>query len=692
MQRLTSTGLLTGTGYEISSKLRGKFFTGSHYPQASVGDDLFRLGQLPCNESILKLQSLNKALRSCPRLSGPGCTGSRYEHLLPLLSVDSAFRSFHRLCEDILIGRVPGGPTGIASTTFLTGLLTPLKKGDEDVRPLAAPEPIRRLLARAVCTEYRSAFAEALEPLQCAVGVAGGAEIAQKTVDAFAKLHPDYAFFKLDAENAYCSQWRRTAVEQACVDIPELAPFWRLCYVRPSQSQYLYRHSSQPYWIFSDTGVDQGDGLAPVLFSFGMKPGANALLKALQERAQGRPVLLLLYLDDVIVAVPKDLSLDVLPLASAAFGPGLHGAPGAGLTFKLGESGQCKVWSPSGLEGIAIPNGVRWNDGAFVFLGLACHELELGNSLLDLGMVAGDTQAGIASHWDSVSNIASRLADTVLSLYHERMDIADVTQEVVMNTAQIVNLLHLLRAYPPHLLQDQIAKVDQHLQCTFLALADATPSWKQASKQLCLRIRDGGFGIGTLQARHAAAYLGSWAQCLAGVVTRLPSEDAHAIVQAFTEHVGPGTTIWEPVAEAQHIIMKQGLAPGKLIDWADAAVAPLFKMQRSLYNSVARASMSRLLEASNRKERARLRSCGGLGGGAFLWASPVEGDQTEVTDGAFAFSIRWRLGLPLTNVHGTCQVWNRAQSRACGAPLDPFWGAMLQLANAGASNFSVTPA
>ncbi len=91
----------------------------------------------------------------------------------------------------------------IPNTAFLVGLRTPLRKGEMDVRPLAAPEPVKRLLACAVSDEYRDDFAQELESLQCAIGVAGGTEVAQKTVDTFARLHPDYVFFKLDVENAY---------------------------------------------------------------------------------------------------------------------------------------------------------------------------------------------------------------------------------------------------------------------------------------------------------------------------------------------------------------------------------------------------------------------------------------------------------------------------------------------------------
>ena len=43
-------------------------------------------------------------------------------------------------------------------------------------------------------------------------------------------------------------------------------------------------------------------------------------------------VLVFVYLDDIVVAVPRDL-VEVLLLATVAFGEGLPGAPGPGLEF-----------------------------------------------------------------------------------------------------------------------------------------------------------------------------------------------------------------------------------------------------------------------------------------------------------------------------------------------------------------------
>eukprot|EP00973_Karenia_brevis_P078634 10915086-Karenia_brevis.AAC.1 len=72
-----------------------------------------------------------------------------------------------------------------------------------------------------------------------------------------------------------------------------------------------------------------------------MKEPAEALLSHLRNLSEttcgDQPVLVLSYLDDVIVAVPDGLVDQVVPLATAALGHGLSGAPGGGLELEIGK-------------------------------------------------------------------------------------------------------------------------------------------------------------------------------------------------------------------------------------------------------------------------------------------------------------------------------------------------------------------
>ena len=122
-----------------------------------------------------------------------------------------------------------------------------------------------------------------------------------------------------------------------------------------------------------------------------MKAPANAFRDALQGRARDLgiegPVLVLLYLDDIVVAVPRDLVGEVLPLASTAFGGGLPGVPGPGLELAQDKT---EAWCPAGGDQPAgVPAGVRWKTDGIVILGAAMEDASHPDALLDAGVGVG---------------------------------------------------------------------------------------------------------------------------------------------------------------------------------------------------------------------------------------------------------------------------------------------------------------
>ena len=88
-----------------------------------------------------------------------------------------------------------------------------------------------------------------------------------------------------------------------------------------------------------------------------MKQPAQALRTALESLASEltptEPVLVLLYLDDVIVAVPPRLAGVVVPAAQTCFGEGIDGASGPGLALQPAKS---QDWSPCGFRPRNVPS------------------------------------------------------------------------------------------------------------------------------------------------------------------------------------------------------------------------------------------------------------------------------------------------------------------------------------------------
>ncbi|CAE8603708.1 unnamed protein product, partial [Polarella glacialis] len=683
VDRLCSLGLAQGSAEELAQALRSKFVVGA-FPQAEPLDVLFPLGCRAARTPTLDLESFIVALRTAPRKTGADSSGSRLEHWQVLLSDEAALQSVHRVLDDLTRGAVPGGRLGRAATGFLLGLLTPLAKPDGGVRPIAAPQTLRRLLSRSVAHQFKDRFGDCLAPLQCAVGLPGGGEVAHKTVTAFAAAHPTHVFFKLDARNAYNSQWRKSSVTQASQDLPELAGLWSLCYCRGDvRSKYLFRRGSEQFWIESDAGVDQGDGLAPALFSFGMKRPSEALLQHLRHLsnalAADQPVLVLLYLDDVVIAVPPALVPLVLPAASAAFGPGLGGAPGAGLEL---EPTKTEAWCPTGLRPVSLPLGVKWKATGFVFLGSAVHDLPVMRGLIDAGLVVGaaaDFNAP-ALHWASAAAACSSLADRVLALYRRRSEIGIAQGEAILNAGQCVQLvlrfclepklLHLLRSTPPDLLTGAVGPVDSLLQSVLAEIGGISRFLPDTSVQAALPVRDGGCGIGSLALKHHAAFLGSWALCLQPVLARLPRADATSLQLALVSDDRS-----HPVAchilSASAALVAAGVTPDRVPCWEACSAESQSKQQHSLSKCVAAAVRNDLLSRVAAPDAARIRSCGGTGAGAFLFAPASEAAGTELLDGVLQFSLRWRLGAASSTAGLRCQIGCHARNgEPCGALVD----------------------
>ena len=506
-----------------------------------------------------------------------------------------------------------------------------------------------------------------------------------KTVAAFAAAHPEHVFFKLDARKSYNSMWRSCCVEQASHDVPELAGFWSLSYARGvKQSRYLYRRDGRSFWVLSDAGVDQGDGLAPALFSFGMKAPANAFRRALQAKGVGRaiegPILVLLYLDDIVVAVPKDLSNEVMPLASAAFGEGLPGVPGPGLDFAHEKT---EAWCPAGgVRPAGVPSEVRWKAAGFIILGAALEDVSHPAGLLELGTAIGEDGNSLAAHFRGAAAAARHLLRRVVSLRVCREEISDVQGESVLNsvqTAQLLTrfcvepkLLHLLSSTPPATIQAEVAAMDVDLKMAFCQLlnVDVVHDGDLAA-QLGLPTKLGGVGVGTLGVRHAAAFVGSWALCLHGALTRLPADDSLALQQALLDPEHTRHSIAQHICRACDSLVGAGVARDRLPDWARCAEQPCPRRQAILSRACARATRESLLQTLPAEEAARVRSCGGRGAGG-LYTNPAnELAGTELPDGPFCFGARWRLGPDTAEEGSRCQIGcQRRQGQPCGAEVD----------------------
>ena len=312
----------------------------------------------------------------------------------------------------------------------------------------------------------------------------------------------------------------------------------------------------------------------------------------------------------------------------------------------------------------------------------------LGSSLLEPDSELEDfLRAGVpvspsfgqTAHWEACVGTALTLGDRVLDLYRRRVDLGVAQGETVLNAVQCcqlllrscveAKLLHLLRAYSPSTLGPQPSLVDNRLQDFWEELLGHSLG-APARRQMELSVSRGGLGVGTLALRHASAYLGSWALCLASVLQRLPVGDATLLREGLVRGSGSLRSV-EHVAHACHQLQSLGVSDEKLPQWTSLALLPVRQAQKFFARQVLAVKFKQLLASLDVPGRARLLSCGGVGAGAFLLCTPSEVDGTEVLDGAFCHAVRWRLGLPVCLPDcRCCRFYAKTAGRRCGQLLD----------------------
>ena len=158
-------------------------------------------------------------------------------------------------------------------------------------------------------------------------------------MQAVAAQRPEHAWVQLDIVNAFNSVSRRAALEALAEHAPALVPM----------AELFLDASGGGVELRATRGVEQGDVLAPLLFSAAFRGSLAALRERLLDllvaepgytREQAEAELVLgAYLDDVLVGLPAAAAARVPGLAAEAFAQ-------AGLT--VGER-KAKVWVPAGL-------------------------------------------------------------------------------------------------------------------------------------------------------------------------------------------------------------------------------------------------------------------------------------------------------------------------------------------------------
>ena len=222
--------------------------------------------------------------------------------------------------------------------------LTALSKKKGGVRPIAVGEVLRRNIAKFLASEAKSEAIELFDSLQLGVGVSGGAEAvihSSKIIyDNIVSAQTDKGVLQIDFQNAFNSVKRSHLIKAAYEFIPGVAAFPNFYYSQ--HTPLLYNNAI----IQSESGVQQGDPLGPLLFSLTLWPIIQKIKTSIPDLVQHT-----LYLDDGFIADSEDQIKQTLKILA-------NEGPERGLFLRKDK---CGLWSIKDLP--SVDQAVKRNLG-----------------------------------------------------------------------------------------------------------------------------------------------------------------------------------------------------------------------------------------------------------------------------------------------------------------------------------------
>ena len=539
---------------------------------------------------IAEPDDVKAVMVATPAGRSPGCSGLRAEHLRDILSDRNRGTAAGAL--DILTKFVNislGGYLPPELQAYLCGgRLIPLIKKDGGVRPLVVGETLRALVSK-VALKFLGNSVDALQPLQ--VGVGGKGPVIQAAVVTAKSwvnsLKDDEILLKVDLSNAYNTIARSAClrgIAQYCPDLSRWAA-WCLC----GTSKVFYGDHIIP----CATGVQQGDPLAPLLFSVGLHTviyQADALAGVTQ----------IWYMDDGLLKGPRREIAQHLARIQ-------HKLANIGLCI---NKTKCEIYGPAtsspiiGLEGVPV---IQDRDG-WTYLGIPLCEQTVR----------------------ALQAVRSRVSQSTASIARFANTHPSQALQVLRATSGACKVEFMIQSLTPsHLVEDLASFCAEGLRTSFTAVLKVPAvdgsTWTTAT----LPLRMGGLGLRDPTVITASARLAS-----------LVNVSEHAL--AFG-------------ACHEHITRELDLASTRYMMALGMVVCPQLKpsadLQRLLTDPFHQRALDRLVRVADEPTLQRLNSLTTPHATAWTTTSPIIASMSPVE---FRAALRWILGLPFRSSSYTC--------------------------------------
>ena len=593
-------------------------------------------------------ETVRDALRSFGKGTSGGTMGLRAEYLLGALNETTPVGFLTTLTKMVNWLKDAKAPL-IVQPYFAGARLTALIKKNRDVRPIAAGEILRRLVAKCLCATHKDAAAAHFKGYQYGVATPAGAErmihFLRRTMAAHA-TDTDWVVLKVDLKNAFNCISRARLLELVLVHAPDMYHWVDWCYRTSSVLTF------SDFRVGSREGVQQGDPLGPFLFSLVI----HALILRISAELPGLDVNKW-YLDDgVIAGKSADVrrALDII----------------AGLdTMEVGvflNEGKCELVTHPAAAGClsafpaSIPDKMRRTDG--------CTSL--------LGAPIGDDHFCAQFVRDDSLEPAQRTLKR-LGLVRD----PQVAMTLLRHCTGFCQFVYALRATPPHQLADVGDEFDNIVMAALQVASFALPNDKLS--QVRRGTRSGGLGIRSVSMHREAAYISS--VCFAASSDGWDATSAPGYcdaVTAYNSKVAPDRALVIGAGGIAHVVVARIAAPaGDVAAWPSASpdlnpaevifssltteavpVATSSPKQKDLSAAIDQTAFAAEFAAATGMGRRRLTSQSGVHASRWLTVVPDPARHQDFAPREYTMLLRWWLGMDVYESAGPCP--------ACGQHMD----------------------
>ena len=589
---------------------------------------------------------LEEVLRKAPKLSSPGPSGLRTDHIQSLLfanlsTADKAAMS--EMFTDFTNARVPRN----SLSALLAASLVPIRKSFEsdDVRPVALGETLMKIPARCIAKTFRKRINEKLmSGFQFGEGVPGGLESVVHSIRVLLDQNPEFLALSIDMKNAFNTIRRADVAKQLHAQFPELIPFFKMCY-DPKSRLYVRTGHETLETLVSEEGTRQGDPLAGTYFNLGF-------LHVLQNVIQRFPTLTPFGIhDDVTLVGPPAEVFEALEWLVRAVPETTGGEIQATKTIAHRPAGKPADdtlypgirWLPTGGEDI--------QPETFTYV-------KYKQGLVVAGVPIGSDEF-IKHFLDSVS------ADTLkLSQAIDTLKSSDFERQAFLLDFYCLRprVNHIFRGLPPRYLPDFASDHDTLMRDAISKTLGVDSMEPHVVKQV-FSPQSGSAGLSFTESSKIApiAYIASLALS-ASVMARVPS--VNHILQSFVSSAAPYVGWLNDFHDAR--LQIESSCEEEVPSLADFTLEPIHAYQRKLTSSVKTVLVEEYLSNLSPYDWARITSAGSPGASNWLTAVPGESSQ-NLTSEQFRVALSWRLGLPQPILRGVhrCSLGDRHP------PVDP---------------------